>query len=131
MASISNVDLRIEADAVGPDPQAVLTVTYDVTWDDYDQGSNQLYQQGWRVFGSDRAAGEDGVDDTLQTTPALEIVRFSSNGHPTSEREIVITRDLSVLNEDSGTDEIRVEVSLSPVGPFGDSAESNRILVTA
>jgi hypothetical protein len=107
-----------------PSPTTSLGTTYD-------QGSNQLYQEGWRLFGSDRAAGEDGVDDTLQTTPALEIVRFSSNGHPTSEREIVITRDLSVLNEDSGTDEIRVEVSLSPVGPFGDSAESNRILVTA
>lgn len=134
MASISDVDLSIEADAVGNDPQAVLTVTYTAEFDEYDQTSNQLYQETWRVFGADRGAGEDGVDDTIQSTPAAApVVRFSSGGQASVDREIVIELDLDELDEDNDAqnpDEIRVSVTLEPVGPFDDSQESNRVLLT-
>jgi hypothetical protein len=133
MASINDVDLSIEADAVGNDPQAVLTVTYTAEFDEYDQTSNQLYQESWRVFGADRGAGEDGIDDTIQRNPVAVPVRFSSGGQASVDREIVIELDLDELDEDNDAqnpDEIRVSVNLVPVGPFDDSQESNRVLLT-
>ena len=45
----------------------------------------------------------------------------------------MIELDLPSLDEDPGanTDEIKVEVSLDPVGPFAVEETSNRILVAA
>ena len=102
-------------------------------WDDYDQRSHQLYSEGWKVIGADSGAGEDGTDDTITSRGAADIVRFSSEGRASTEREIVIELDLPRLDEDPGvnTDEIKVEVSLDPVGPFAVEETSNRILVAA
>jgi hypothetical protein len=133
MASITNVRLDIDANVLGPNPTADVEITYDITWDDFDQASNQLYQEHWKLIGADRGAGEDGVDDYLTGRGAAEIVRFSSNGQPTTlNRQIVISGlDLSELDEDAtGTDEVRAVVTLTPVGPFSDSEESHRVVLT-
>ena len=61
------------------------------------------------------------------------MVRFSSGGQASVDREIVIELDLDELDEDNDAqnpDEIRVSVTLEPVGPFDDSQESNRVLLT-
>ena len=102
-------------------------------WDDYDQASHQLYSEGWKVIGADSGAGEDGTDDTVTGRGAADIERFSSEGRASSEREIVIELDVDTLDEDPGsnTDEIKVLVSLDPVGPFHAEETSNRVLVTA
>jgi hypothetical protein len=133
MPTMDKPRLRIDADVTGPDPKATLTVTYTVHWDDYDQRSHQLYSEGWKVIGADSGAGEDGTDDTITSRGAADIVRFSSEGRASTEREIVIELDLPRLDEDPGTntDEIKVEVSLDPVGPFAVEETSNRILVAA
>ncbi|MGH9258545.1 MAG: hypothetical protein ACRD08_01410 [Acidimicrobiales bacterium] len=60
-------------------------------------------------------------------------MRFSSGGQASVDREIVIELDLDELDEDNDAqnpDEIRVSVTLEPVGPFDDSQESNRVLLT-
>ena len=133
MPTIDDLQLRIDADITGPNPKATLTVTYTVLWDEYDQRSRQLYSEGWKVIGADSAAGEDGEDDTVTGRGAADIVRFSSEGQSSTEREIVIELDVDVLDEDPGsnTDEIKVLVSLDPVGPFRVEETSNRVLIAA
>lgn len=131
MATIDRPRLRIEADAVGQNPQAVLTITYTVRYDAYDQASNQQYRESWRLVGVD--AHEGGDDDTLQTTPAAQPpVIFGSDGAATARRQIVIQRDLADLDEDpNSTDEIKVEVILTPQLPTTIRELSNRVLVNA
>ena len=134
MATVSNVNLNIDADASEPDAQAFFTVTYDVEWDLYDQASNQKYQELWTVIGADRGAGEDGVDDELFAVDPAAIQGVRSNGRATTTgRQIEIDPvDLVELNEDplQNTDEIRVVVTLTPVAPSDSSAESNRVEMT-
>ena len=85
------------------------------------------------MLGADSGAGEDGTDDTITSRGAADINRFSSQGRSTSEHEIVIELDVAELDEDPGSniDEIKVSVSLDPVGPFRAEEASNRVLVTA
>jgi len=133
MATRHKPQLRIDADITRPEPQATRTLTHTVHWDEYDQRSHQLYSEGWKVIGADSGTGEDGTDDTITGRGAADIVRFSSEGRSSTEREIVIELDVSSLDEDPGsnTDEIKVEVSLDPVGPFAVEETSNRVLVSA
>ena len=133
MPTIDKPQLRIDADITGPNPKATLTVTYTVHWDEYDQHSRQLFSEGWKVIGADSGAGEDGTDDTVTGRGAADIVRFSSEGQASTEREIVIELDVDTLDEDPGsnTDEIKVLVSLDPVGPFRAEETSNRVLIAA
>lgn len=133
MATINRPQLRADVDVTGANPTATLTVTYTVDWDDYDRNSRQLYQESWALFGADGGPGEDGTDDRITGRGAADIVRFGSDGSASTEREIVIEIDPDQLDEDPGaanTDELKVEVTLSPVGPFGDAELSNRVLVT-
>ncbi len=131
MARISDVSLSIDAEVLGNDPQATLTVNYTAEFDLYDRTSNQLYEEGWRVFGADGGAGEDQVDDTIQTTPAGQALRFQADGQSRVDREIVIQLDTAELDEDvQNPDEIKASVSLTPVGPFDDSQLSNRVVLS-
>jgi hypothetical protein len=71
------------------------------------------------------------VDDTLISEGAAETVRFAANGQPSMTHHLAFTIPLEELNEDaSGQDEVRAVVTLTPVGPFGDSEESNKVSLT-
>jgi hypothetical protein len=134
MPTIDQPRLRIDADAVGANPQATLTVTYDVHFSESDVAANQQYRETWRIVGADGSPGEDGTDDTVQSIPAASpSVIFGPDGAEDVTREIVIERDLSDLDEDPGAnqDEIKVEVFLTPVNGFSAAATSNRVLVNA
>ena len=120
MPTIDKPQLRIDADITGPNPKATLTVTYTVHWDDYDQRSRQLYSEGWKVIGADSACRR-GRHGRHRHRPRRRGHRpFSSEGQASTEREIVIELDVDTLDEDPGSnaDEIKVQVSLDPVGPF-------------
>lgn len=133
MASLDKPTLRIDADVVGPNPTATLTIGYTVHWDAYDQASRQEYREGWKIIGADSAGGEDGTDDTITGMGAATFVWISSDGSASSEHEIVVELDFDELDEDPGSnlDEIKAEDSLTPRVPARVAETSNRVLVSA
>src|SRR4029450_11850082 len=126
MATIADVRLRV-APRGG---NAAIHIAFDVEFDAFDVASNQLYQQSW-ALASNGHLGGSGTADPRAEQGALEIVRFAADGRqsPTRDIELVIPRDQ--LGQDStdstAPDELRAIITLTPVGPFGDSAESNRV----
>lgn len=127
MASISDVRLSVAADVANAD----VEIDTDLEFDDFDVASNQLFELHWSLIGPDRQAGEDGVDDTLISQGAAEIIRLAADGQTSKTHHLAFTIPLEELNEDaSGEDEVRAVVSVSPRGPFGDSQESNKVSLT-
>jgi len=128
MARISNVALSVVEDVANAD----IEIDYDIDWDSYDQASNQLYQENWKLVGDDTGpAGEDGQDETLTGQGAADIVRFAADGQPGTHRHLAFTIPVEALNDDTaGEDEVRAVVTLTPVGPFGDSEESKLVRLT-
>ena len=128
MARISNVELSVVRDVANADIQ----IDYDIDWDSYDQASNQLYQESWKLIGDDTGpAGEDGQDETLTGQGAADIVRFAAYGQPTTHRHLAFTIPVEALDDDTtGEDEVRAVVTLTPVGPFGDSEASKLVRLT-
>jgi hypothetical protein len=127
MASITDVDLSVVPDVAN----ANVVIDTDISFDEFDVASNQLYDLHWSLIGPDRLAGEDGVDDTLISKGAAELIRFRPDGQASMTHHLAFTIPLEELNEDlTGEDEVRAVMGLNPVGPFGDSAESNRVSLT-
>lgn len=127
MASITDVELSVVPDVANAD----VAIDTHVSFDAFDIASNQLYDLHWSLIGPDRLAGEDGVDDTLVSQGAAEQIRFRADGQASAVHHLAFTIPLDELNEDlTGEDEVRAVIGLNPVGPFGDSQESNRISLT-
>ena len=132
MPTIDQPQLRIDADVTGPNPTATLTVDYTVHWNDYERTSHQSYSEYWNVIGADSSSGEDGQDDTIMGAGAAYFHRLASDGSATTDRQLVIELDFEELDEDPGSnlDEIKVEVSLTPVPVTQVEELSNRVLIS-
>jgi hypothetical protein len=121
MASITDVRLRVGQDLAN----ASIEIDTDIGFDAFDLASNQVYQLFWKLVGPDRLPGDD---DTLVGQRAADQIRLSAQGRTTITHHLTFTIPLERLSEDpSGADEVRAVVTLTPMGPFGDSEESNRV----
>jgi hypothetical protein len=130
MAAITDVRLRVTHDAANADID--IEIDTDIEFDAFDLASNQLFQLSWKLIGPDRLAGGDGLDGTLTAQSAVDIIRFAANGQSTKTHHLAFTIPVQALDEDtSGEDEVQALVTLTPVGPFGDSEESNKVSLTA
>ncbi len=128
MATITDVRLRVAQDVADAD----IEIDTDIEFDAFDLASNQLFHLSWRLIGPDRLAGEDGQVDTFTGQSAVDIIRFAADGQSTKTHHLAFTIPVEALDEDnSGEDEVRAVVTLTPVGPFGDSEESNKVSLTA
>jgi hypothetical protein len=132
MASITEVRLSVDVDLDDDGTlDAVIGIDTDIDFDDQDVASNQLFQLNWQMIGPDRLAGEDGVDDDLFSMPGGPPIRFAADGRTSMTHHVDDRRPLEDLNEDpTGEDEVRAVVGLTPVGPFGDNRESNKVGLT-
>jgi hypothetical protein len=144
MANAQNLSLTIDVVNNGPDLQANVTVEYDIPFSKYDQDSNQPYAEVCRLIGKD-APPEDGTDDSIPGGQLFPVLIFpplplapipfpvpsntiASDGRTSVHRKFTKTLPLSALNEDaSGQDEIRAQVTLSPVLPVTVIRESNQV----
>ncbi len=128
MASIGPVELkvRLKGDA------ALVDVTYEITFDSYDQHANQAYVEVCRLIGDDTATGDPpGPDQPLGFVTPLFLTGTASDGKPTLQRSWSKTFHRADLDEDRGPvpnpDELRAVVSLTPVQPAGITRESNLV----
>jgi hypothetical protein len=120
MASIREV--RLHGSSAGHN--VAIHIAYDVHFDAFDLASNQLYQQSW-------ALSDESIGRCIQVEQgALDIVRFAADGNSWTTREIDLLIPPAQLAHEPGDAEIRAVVTLTPVGPFGDSAQSNRMRTT-
>ena len=143
MASLSGITLAIEVVNNGANLEPNVTVEYDITFSSYDQHSNQPYTELCRLIGDDTGIvpAEDGVDesipgDQLFPTGPFPFPVFStiaSEGRATVHRVHKKTLPLSALNEDqtaaSNPDELRAQITLTPVIPVAIVRESNQVLL--
>jgi hypothetical protein len=154
MASVSNFVLEIEVVNDGADLKANVTVDYQIDFSSYDQHSNQLYTEVCRLIGDDTGITppEDGVDDAIPGGQLLPvpivpngpgpfpvpipfpiISTVASDGNAFVKRHLEKTLPLSALDEDKppvpNPDEIRAQVTLTPVLPVAVVRESNQVLL--
>jgi hypothetical protein len=136
MATITNTKLTI---AGSPEAgKSVVTVTYDVVFDIYDDATDQPYLEKISLFGVDSVSGEDGTSDYLAQLilynpdhPTPYIVKPSMIVSPATKlsRSHFQHIDNSILNEDKlgvpNPDEIQATVTLTPRFPTTVSAKSN------
>ena len=128
MATIGPVTLKVRLKG----NEAFVDVTYDLTFDSYDQHSNQAYVEVCRLIGDDTATGDPpGPDQPLGFVTPMFVTDTAANGQATLKREWSKTFRKTDLDEDRGTvpnpDEIRAVVSLTPVQPAAASRESNLV----
>jgi len=128
MASIGPVALSIKLKG----DLAAVDVTYEISFDAYDQAANQAYVEVCRLIGDDTATGDPpGTDQTLGFLTPLLVTTAAANGKPTLKREWKKTIRKTDLDEDRGKvpnpDEIRAVVTLTPVQPSAATAESNMV----
>ena len=128
MATIGPVTLKVRLKG----NEAFVDVTYDLTFDSYDQHSNQAYVEVCRLIGDDTATGDvPGPDHTVGFLTPLFVTHVAADGKPTVKRAWKKTFRKTELDEDRGPvpnpDEIRAVVTLTPVQPSAASAESNLV----
>ncbi len=128
MATIGPVELKVRLK--GND--AFVDVSYPITFDSYDQHSNQPYVEVCRLIGDDTATGDPpGADHTLGFVTPLFVTETASNGEASLVRAWSKTFRKTDLDEDRGPvpnpDEIRAVVTLTPVQPAAAAAESNLV----
>jgi hypothetical protein len=122
MATIADVRLLIAP--LGEN--ASVHIAFDVEFDAFDVASNQLYQQSWALAGSGHLGGAGLARGVEQG--ALDIVRFAADGRLSARRDIELVIPWEQLEQGpTDANELRAIITLTPVGPFGDSAESNRV----
>jgi hypothetical protein len=143
MASVSGITLAIEVVNNGANLEANVTVEYDITFSSYDQHSNQPYTELCRLIGDDTGIvpAEDGVDDSIPggqlfPTGPFPFPLFStiaSEGRASVHQVHKKTLPLSALNEDQppapNPDELRAQITLTPVTPVAIVRESNQVLL--
>ena len=84
MARISNVELSVVEDVAN----ANIEIDYDIDWDSYDQASNQLYQENWKLVGDDTGPPAR----TARTRPSPGRVPPTSSGsRPTGSPPPTVT----------------------------------------
>jgi hypothetical protein len=132
MASIGPVKLQITLQEL----KAEVDVTYDISFDEYDQKTDQVYVEVCKLIGDDTGTGDEldaGPDDVIGYLTPLFFRNTRANGARTLARHFTKVFRTADLNEDRGTvsnpDEIRALVTLTPVMPSAVKRESN--LVTA
>jgi hypothetical protein len=119
---IENVQLTIVKDTANAD----ITVEYDIHWRPFDQLTNLKYSEQWRLEGID-----PNKSDTLFVGPVL-VGGISSNGNDTTHRTKTATIAWADLDEDpNGLDEIAVVVTLTPLLPTAEVAQSAQVVVAA
>ena len=130
MATIGPVELSIRMRK----NEAHVDVKYEITFDSYDQSSNQAYAEVCKLVGDDTGTGDPpaaGGDDTLEFLTPLFFRSTRSDGKPTLARHFTKTFRKADLDEDRGPipnpDEIRAVVTLTPVLPSAVTAESNLV----
>ena len=141
MATVTNLTLAIQVVNNGPNLEAQIEVEYDIVFSSFDQNSNQPYSELCRLIGDDTgiAPAEDGADDLIpggQLFPVIILPPFNqvaSNGQASVHRTRTRTLPLSALNEDQGAvanpDELRAQVTLTPVPPVSVVRESSQVLL--
>jgi hypothetical protein len=146
MAIVSNLTLAIAVVNDGPNLEANITVDYDIVFSSFDQNSNLQYSEVCRLIGDDSGINpaEDGTDDAIpggQLVPVVGPPPFpiqipsliASDGRPSVHRQFTKTLPLSALNEDQppvpNPDEIRAQVSLTPVLPSTLVRESSQVVL--
>lgn len=132
MAKIGPVTLKV--DLVGN--EAKVDVTYEITFDSYDQHSNQAYVEVVRLMGDDTNVGDPesaGADDTLGFVTPLFLRNTRSDGQATLPRQFSKTFPKATIDEDRGTvpnpDELYARVTLTPVAPATATAQSKTVTV--
>ncbi|MGI8686610.1 MAG: hypothetical protein ACR2MO_16225 [Acidimicrobiales bacterium] len=132
MATIGEVVLKITNQ---PDKKtAVVEVTYDINFDSYDQGSDQVYQEVCRLIGDDTNVGDPqsaGTDDTIGFLTPLFFRNTRAGGQAKLSRHWNKTFRMADLDEDRGIpdpDEIRALVTLNPIPPAASMRESNLVV---
>jgi hypothetical protein len=133
MAKVKNLVLKVTRDVANADIQ----VDYDIEWDAFDQATNLVWQDSYRLIGDDTGQdGDDGVtgDDSIPLGFVL-LTTASSNGATSTHRTQTRTIAWTSLNEDTALgsalnndDEIRAVVTLTPLLPVATSLESNLVL---
>ena len=140
MANVSGITLEIDVVNDGANLEANVTVEYDITFSSYDQHSNQPYSELCRLIGDDTGImpAEDGVDDSIpggrSSRRAVPVPAVSAPSPPRAgpaciattgrrSRSAPSTRTPPVLNPD----EIRAQVTLTPVIPVAVVRESNQV----
>ena len=130
MAKIGPVTLAVEPSGV----EAKVEVAYDITFDDFDQRSNQPYVEVCRLVGDDTLAGdpaEAAPDETIGFLTPLFLRSTRADGNPSLSRRFTKTFRMRDLDEDRGTvpdpDEIRAVVTITPVVPSASARESNLV----
>lgn len=128
MASIGPVELKIRLRG----DEAFVDVAYEVSFDSYDQSSNQPYVEVCQLIGDDTATGDPpGPDHTLGFLTPIAATYAQADGKPTLARAWKKTFRKTELDEDRGAmpnpDEIRAVVLLTPVQPAAAKAESNLV----
>ena len=131
MASIGPVELKVTL----KEDDALVSVTYEIAFDSYDQNSNQAYVEVCRLIGDDTGTGDPpGPDQVLGFVTPLFVTDSASNGKASVQRKWKKTFRKTDLDEDrvAGTnpDEIRALVTLTPVQPAAVSRESNLVTKT-
>ena len=149
MARVTNLTLDLEVVNDGANLVASVTAAYDIEFDSYDINSNQPYRESCRLIGDDTGItpAEDGVDDSIANGQLFPQLLFpplpgpgpiplplplfnsvSSNGQTSIHRSHSKTINLTSLDEDQAPtpnpDEIRAQVSLTPVLPVAVIRES-------
>jgi hypothetical protein len=156
MASISNLTLDIEVVNDGANLVANVTASYRINWSSYDQNSNQPYRESCVLIGDDTGItpAEDGSDDAIPNGTLFPQLLFppfpvvtgglpspliplfnttSSNGQAFTDRVHTKSIPLGNLDEDPGAgvnpDEIRAQVTMTPVLPVAVTRESAQFLL--
>jgi len=128
MATIGPVELKVRLKG----EEALVEVSYEIAFDSYDQHSNQAYVEVCRLIGDDTNTGDPpGVDQTLGFLTPLFVTNTRADGQPTLKRDWKKTFRKSDLDEDRGAvpnpDELRANVTLTPVQPAVATRESNLV----
>jgi hypothetical protein len=140
MATIREIILSIQQDVAN----ARIGVEYTIEWSNFDQTSNLQYAEAVRLIGDDTVPPtgilnlrEDEVDDAivgggLSAPGGANVIQ--SDGQPSVQRRFTKVIPLANLNEDrsqlQNPDEIRAEVTLTPILPTAVRVESNLVTLT-
>ena len=110
-----------------------VDVKYEITFDSYDQNSNQVYAEVCKLIGDDTGVGDPpsaGGDDTLGFLTPVFFRSTQSNGDATLARHWKKLFRKNDLDEDQGfpgPDEFRAVVTLTPIAPAAVTVESNLV----
>lgn len=117
MASLSNVDLRIEANTADLNKLDV-TIEYDVNFDDFDRATEIGYRQRYVLLGVDDPA-EGPIPEQLLRTFFGNVI--SAGGTSVLHQSQTFAVPRSALNEDllagQNPDELKVRCEIEPLLP--------------